>query len=135
MSGGTGLTYKAPVLGGIKHDGEKPRLDLLPFDAVTEIAKVMTFGAAKYSDRNWEKGFVWGRLLGAALRHLFAWARREAADPETGLSHLAHAGCCVLFLLAHELRGLGTDDRTRAPLPQTASEDAGGYTIIPATRR
>lgn len=98
-------------MSGTKHDAGKVRLDLLPFDAVTEIAHVLTFGARKYGDRNWEGGFKWGRLLGACLRHLFAWAGGEDVDQETGRSHLAHAGCCILFLLAHELRGIGEDDR------------------------
>lgn len=71
---------------------------------------------------NWRKGFTWGRLSGAALRHLFAWIGGEDKDPESGLSHLAHAGCCVLFALTHELQGLGTDDRFKAPQPQR-SED------------
>lgn len=96
---------------GLKFDEGKVRLDLLPFDALTEVAKVLTHGANKYGDRNWEKGMKWGRLLGAALRHLFAWARREDLDPETGLSHLAHAACSVLFLLTYTLRGIDGDDR------------------------
>lgn len=60
---------------------------------------------------NWAKGFTWSRLIGAALRHLFAFARGEDRDPESGLSHLAHAGCCILFLITHERCKLGTDDR------------------------
>lgn len=99
-------------LGGVKHDHGKPRFDLLPFDALEEIVKVLTFGADKYGARNWEGGLSWGRVLGACSRHLAAWAMRRGADPETGLSHLAHAGGCILFLLAYELRGVGEDDRT-----------------------
>jgi hypothetical protein len=67
--------------------------------------------AKSTGDHNWRKGMAWHRLFGAALRHLWAWYRGEKADPETGLSHLAHAACCVLFLLTYELKGLGTDDR------------------------
>lgn len=54
---------------------------------------------------------AWSRMLGACLRHLFSWAKREEADPESGLSHLAHAACCVLFLIDYERRGAGQDDR------------------------
>jgi hypothetical protein len=96
---------------GVKHDAEKVRLDLMPFDALVEVGEILTFGAAKYDARNWEKGMAWGRLLGASLRHLFAWGRGENLDPETGKSHLAHAACCILFLLAYEKRGIGEDDR------------------------
>lgn len=47
------------------------------------------------------------------LRHVFAWIRFEPRDSETTLSHLAHAGCCILFLITYELKGLGTDDRPK----------------------
>ena len=95
----------------VKHDAEKVRAGLLPAEALLEIAKVLTFGAKKYSAHNWRKGTQWSRYYDATLRHLLAWSAREKADPETGLSHLAHAGCCILFLLTHELLELGEDDR------------------------
>jgi hypothetical protein len=85
-------------------------MDLLPGEALEEIAKVLSFGAKKYAAHNWRKGFAWSRLLAACLRHLFAYGRGERTDPESGLSHLAHAGCMLLFLLTHEVKGMGTDD-------------------------
>lgn len=97
--------------GGIKHDTDKPRTDLLPADALIEVSKVLAFGAKKYAPRNWEKGMAWGRLSGAMLRHLFAWSRGVETDEETGFNHLAHAACCSLMLLSLVLRGSGTDDR------------------------
>jgi hypothetical protein len=100
------------MTSGTKHDNGKPRWDLLPGDAVEEIVKVMTFGAEKYGDRNWEKGFRWGRPFAACMRHLWAWWRGIDVDEETGLSHLAHAGACILFMLAFVLRKTGEDDRT-----------------------
>lgn len=100
---------------GLKFDQGKPGFDLLPDDALAEIQRVLEFGAKKYAMRNWEKGMAWRRLWNASLRHLWAWIRREPADPETGLSHLAHAGCCILFLLSYELRAAGEDDRPPAP--------------------
>lgn len=89
----------------------KPRLELLPTSGLEQIAQVLTFGAAKYGDNNWCRGSRWGRYFAALLRHLFAWWRGEEHDPETGMSHLAHAGCCLLFLLEYQHRGWGTDDR------------------------
>ena len=83
----------------MKYDGEKVRLDLLPADPIIDIGKVLTYGAHKYSERNWEKGLAWSRCYGAALRHLLAWHKGETNDPETGLNHLAHAACEILFLL------------------------------------
>lgn len=95
----------------IKEDGEKNRLDLLPIGPLEDIAEILTFGAKKYADHNWRNGFKWSRLYGALFRHMFAWIKGQDKDPETGKSHLAHAGCCILFLLEHEKRGLGEDDR------------------------
>jgi hypothetical protein len=97
--------------GGIKFDNEKAQLHLLSVDAMEEIGKVLTFGAKKYDAHNWRKGFIWSRILSSLLRHIFAWMRGEDKDPETGLSHLAHAGCCIMFLLEFEIRKIGTDDR------------------------
>ena len=94
-----------------KDDAEKLRYDLVPFDALAEIVKVLNFGATKYAPRNWEAGFDWSRIYAATLRHLTSWWQGEDRDPETGLSHLAHAGCCILFLLAFKIRGAGKDDR------------------------
>lgn len=99
--------------GGTKHDDGKVPLALLPFDGLTEVGKVLQFGAKKYAPDNWRGGFTWRRLISATLRHVFAFAKGEDVDPETGISHLAHAICCLLFLLEHQLHKLGTDDRYR----------------------
>ncbi len=96
---------------GKKADDGKLPFDLLPHDAITEIVKVLQFGVYKYEARNWEKGMHWSRPYAALMRHMYAWWRGQDLDPETGLSHLAHAGCCILFLLAFWLRKHGTDDR------------------------
>jgi predicted HAD superfamily Cof-like phosphohydrolase len=91
----------APRKGeGVKHDQGKPRMELLPLDALTEVARVLTFGAVKYGPDNWRRlADLQPRYAGALLRHLAAWQRGEADDPETGLPHLAHAACCALFML------------------------------------
>jgi hypothetical protein len=96
---------------GLKYDTGKIPLELLPPEALTEIAKVLAFGAEKYGRHNWRKGMAWSRLMGAILRHLFAWKLGEDKDQESGLSHLAHVGCDILFLLTYELNGIGSDDR------------------------
>lgn len=101
---------------GVKFDTEKVRTDLLPFDALESVSDVLTYGAKKYADRNWEKGMAWMRLVGAALRHLFAWIRGQEMDPESNLPHLAHFCCCALMLHALYLRKHGTDDRPKTGL-------------------
>jgi len=100
---------EAPI--AIKHDSGKIPVELLPTEALEEIAKVLDFGSRKYASWNWSNGFKWSRLIGATLRHLFLFQRGIDKDEESGLSHLAHAGCCILFLLQHELSSLGSDDR------------------------
>lgn len=102
---------RAASLAGRKNDDGKVRLDLLPTEALEEIAKVLTFGAKKYAAHNWRKGFVWSRTVAAMLRHLYAWMRGEDKDPESGLSHMAHVGCNVLFLLTFIVTKTGEDDR------------------------
>lgn len=96
----SGPISAADSAGFVKHDAGKQRLDLLPFDALLDVGRVLTHGAAKYPADNWRKCSEPRRYLGAALRHLFAHATGERMDPDSGLPHLAHAACNVLFLLA-----------------------------------
>lgn len=98
---------------GHKDDAEKVRYELLAPELLDSIAQILTYGAKKYGDRNWERGMKWSRPFGALMRHLWAWWRGEAADTETGKSHLWHAGCCLMFLIAYEARTLGEDDRPK----------------------
>lgn len=86
---------------GMKFDKGKPRWDLLPLDIVEEIVKVLTVGAVDYGDNNWKK-VEEERYLAALLRHITAYQKGENNDPDTGLSHLAHAGCNLIFLLWKE---------------------------------
>ena len=93
---------KAPELGR-KFDAGKLDYTLVPFEGLEEIIKVLMFGAQKYDRHNWKHvDSAPQRYTAAAFRHLAAHTRGETTDHETGLSHLAHAGCCVLFLLALE---------------------------------
>lgn len=100
---------------GRKDDQEKIRTDLLPIGPIMGIAQVLTFGAKKYEDNNWRKGIKWSRVWGALLRHLFAWWTGKRADPETGFSHLWHAGCCIFFLIEYETTHPELDDRPHPP--------------------
>lgn len=96
---------------GIKHDAEKPRMDLLSTEALLQIANVMGYGAKKYSAHNWRGGIAWSRVIAAALRHITAFNAGENLDPETGLSHIAHASCCLMFLLDYIKSHPELDDR------------------------
>ena len=77
---------------------------LLPSEALDEIARVYDFGANKYAAHNWRKGYEWSKSFSAMMRHLWAFWRGEDLDPESGLSHLGHAGFHVLGLLTFWLK-------------------------------
>jgi hypothetical protein len=96
---------------GKKFDTGKPRMELLSREALVQVANVLTFGAQKYDPHNWRGGIHWSRVLGAAMRHLTAFNDGEDKDPESGLSHLAHAACCLMFLLEYEKTHKELDDR------------------------
>ncbi len=91
---------------GVKDDVGKLDWFLLPLSALREVVRVLMFGADKYADSNWK--FVDRpnrRYFSAALRHLNAWQDGERVDAESGLSHLAHACACLIFLLWFEVVG------------------------------
>lgn len=94
-----------PALGR-KYDSGKLDYTLIPWEGLDDVVRVLEFGAKKYSRDNWRE--VEGgetRYLAAAFRHLIAHNQGETNDPESGLPHLAHAGCCLLFLLAIMKKG------------------------------
>lgn len=96
-----------------KFDSAKPRTDLLPADALLGAARAFGYGAKKYADWNYLKGdgLPWGKMLGAAFRHLLAWSLGEDIDEESKLHHLDLAAAEVLMLSAAVKRGRGLDDR------------------------
>ena len=90
---------------GLKFDQGKNRPMLLMGqqampDAMRSIIEVLTIGAQKYDDNNWR--YVdnkYDRYQDALLRHIHAYVGGEKFDPETGINHLSHAACNLLFLL------------------------------------
>ncbi len=100
-----------PLVSGVKHDSGKEPLSLLSRVWLLGVARVLDFGARKYASHNWRGGLERSRLISAALRHLLAYNEGEDNDPETGLSHLDHASCCLMFARElHETRP-DLDDR------------------------
>lgn len=88
---------------GRKFDGGKPMYGLLPPKALRATVDVLTFGAQKYEVDNWK--YVDNslrRYFDAAQRHLWDWKEGEQFDPESGMHHLAHAICCLMFLYEHD---------------------------------
>jgi hypothetical protein len=85
---------------GTKADDGKVMMGAMPPHAELAVARVLTFGAKKYSRGNWahvENSDE--RYMDAALRHINAYRRGEQTDSETDENHLAHAICCLMFML------------------------------------
>lgn len=96
---------------GMKHDSEKIQLELLSTKWLLGVGRVLTFGAKKYASHNWRKGIQQSRLLGASLRHILAYLDGEDLDQESGLSHLFHASCCLMFAAELKETRPDLDDR------------------------
>ena len=88
---------------GVKYDAGKLRWELLPIAPIQAVVGVLQYGSLKYADENWRKVTPFrSRYFAAALRHIFAWWQGEKIDPESGYHHLAHAICCLIFLMEGE---------------------------------
>lgn len=106
-----GGVKKPALTAGVKHDAGKPPLSWIPVSALEAEARVLAFGGNKYGRNNWRKGLSWTRVLDAGLRHIFAFLEGEDVDPETGLSHLAHARCNLAFVIEYTKTHPELDDR------------------------
>lgn len=88
---------------GVKYDSDKLEYSLLPKGVLTSILKVLSFGKKKYAADNWMKvDNPKERYYNAMQRHITQWWEGEKYDSETGENHLAHAACCLMFLLWFE---------------------------------
>jgi hypothetical protein len=101
----------------------KVQLHLLPPAALHDIARVREFGARKYADFDWTKSRDWTDYYNAVQRHTHAWLTGEDCDPESGLSHLAHAACNLIFLLEFARSGAGNDNRPKGLLINPYNEE------------
>lgn len=99
--------------GAQKEIAGKLRMDLIPPEVETALAEVLTFGAEKYSDRNWEKGLQFEKHhLAAMYRHVNKWRRRIDNDEESGLNHIKHAMWHLMAIITQIERGrTDLDDR------------------------
>lgn len=116
---------------GVKYDGEKPQMYLLPPLAALEVGKVLTYGAKKYSPDNWRKvNGLQERYTSATLRHLLAHMAGEEKDEETDLDHLAHAITCLMFKLEDRLMAEKAEPEKMEDASMPSSKkgfDAGPY--------
>ena len=101
---------------GRKDDTNKLRWDLLP-RSTEEVIFVYTQGAAKYNDRNWEKGLSWHRVFRAMITHAFLWWWGEQRH-ERGMHHLGSVAWCALALMEYERTHPELDDRPYKDTPK-----------------
>lgn len=101
--------------GGLRYNGDKNPLELVPPSLVFAVGEVFKKGAEKYAPRNWERGMKWSTVYGCLLRHVFKWASpfHSDIDEETGLNHLWHAACNVAMLIEYEKTCPNLDDRVK----------------------
>jgi hypothetical protein len=97
---------------GSRFNAGKPAYELIPLVALEDCARVLEYGRAKYADWNWAKGMDWSVCYACALRHLARWQAGEDLDAESGLPHLAHVLCNILFLSTYARTYPEGDDRT-----------------------
>lgn len=119
----TEVTITDPSTGGMK--GRKPeRYELIPWEAMDEVARVYAFGATKYDDDNWRKGYSWRLSIGALIRHVKDFVIGRDKDEESGLHPLAHAVFHCLALITWATEHPEKDDRYRPVPPRRPVEVA-----------
>ena len=97
------IKSKESNVSGQKFDEGKLRFDLIPAEVTKELAKVLTYGANKYSEQGW-KAVEAKRYVAALHRHLNAFQSGETHDEESNIHHLSHALTNVAFLLYFEIK-------------------------------
>lgn len=110
-------------MAGKKYDSEKPRTDLIPPSMIFDVAEVLTHGADKYGDRNWEDGLEYSRLFGAVQRHLWDWYRGNDIDDDSGLNALKHALTGLAMLNHMRYIHPELDDRPNEPKKRSESKE------------
>ena len=104
-------------MSGLRYNQGKLRYDLVPSYAQEQYARVLTMGAEKYGDRNWEKGLLWMKGCMSSLeRHVAAFKSGEDYDKESGLLHMAHVMTNAAFLVEFYKTHPELDDRPHSYL-------------------
>ena len=103
------------ITDGLKHDGGKLRLDLVPPELIEAVGAVMTHGAEKYGEESY-RNVEPKRYRAALMRHICKWLKNPyGKDEDSGLPHLWHIACNVAFLIE-----LDKEDKKHV---QTTDED------------
>lgn len=143
------------ITDGLKHDGGKLRLSLVPAEAIEAIGAVMTHGAEKYGKDSY-KQVEPERYRDALMRHICKWLKDpHGIDEDSGLPHLWHIITNAAFLCeldvddsekmgtlstaAHSFTNLTKEEMERlkkriAELPLEVDADVKSKVFTPAER-
>lgn len=92
--------HEDKVTDGLKHDGGKLRLDLVPAEIIEAVGAVRTYGVEKYGEEYSYRKVEVKRYRSALMRHITKWLKEpHGIDEDSGLPHLYHVACNVAFLL------------------------------------
>lgn len=111
----------------------KRKWSLVDFKALEPMIQVLEYGRDKYSEfknpetgevfegkdlsqdqreqwervydaaDNWKKGFNGFENMESAIRHLVEYMSGTKDDDESGLPHLGHLMCCIMFEIYHNV--------------------------------
>ena len=74
--------------GGLRHNSGKPRVHLVPEEAIIAMALGFMAGEKKYPKFNYRAGHSWLETSDSLRRHLYKWLQGEDIDQESGVFHL-----------------------------------------------
>lgn len=119
---------------GLRYNADKPRMDLLPWDALRELANHYLVGSYKYAARNWENGLKWNEECAASLqRHLGKWSEGEDYEYEEikGKVYKVYHDVAIVWnavaILTFRLRSIGKDDRHKT---RKNPESPPGFSLL-----
>ena len=114
---------------GIHKDDGKPHLSLIDPLFIREVARALTLPtlSGKYAPHNWRNGIEVSRLLNSTMRHVNEFNDGEDTDPETGVSHLAHAACNLMFALRMMKDRPDLDDRYKSGISEQLDKEYAEY--------
>ena len=98
----------------------KGRFDLLPYYAITRLAKLFENGAKRYSEENWKKGIPLRRYLDSMLRHSFKFM--AGIEDEDHLAAVMWNAACLLETQELIKLGLLPKELDNLPAPVVKKE-------------
>jgi len=100
---------------------DKPRPDLISPFAEARLGEWLRKGAAKYAERNWEKGQPFTRVVASLRRHLMAYQMGRTDE-----DHMAACMCNAMFLLHYEeMVARGVLPKELNDMPQYEAKERG----------